>query len=134
MQESPKVLIVEDEQDTVDVLKDLFEETPYQFDFVQNQSDAIQRIDEWCPDVLLIDLRIPSNSDSNVTVKDNGEKVAEHAENTLDNPKIIVMSGDRRDYFDDLKVRKPYIFRTLDKAEIDFDKITDVIDEALSAD
>jgi CheY-like chemotaxis protein len=134
MQKSPKVLIVEDEQDTVELLEELFEDMPYQCEFAQDQRDAVQRIDEWRPDVLLLDLRIPPNSESHVTEKDYGEQVIEHAKNTLDNPKIIVMSGDQSDFFDQLKARKPYILCALDKAELDFDQITAIIDSALSMD
>ncbi|MBI1928617.1 response regulator [Candidatus Poribacteria bacterium] len=130
---SKKVLIVEDEKETVDLLRALFDGVAYQYDFAENQSEALRKIKEWRPDVMLLDLRIPRDAQSGAIDKANGAQLVREANSLIDGLKIIVMTGDTHDYLDNLLVQEPYIYHGFTKETLDFDQIQKVIEEALAA-
>lgn len=127
-----KVLIVEDEKDTVDLLKLLFKEVDYQYDFAENQSEALRKIKEWCPDVMLLDLKIPHDAQSAVIDKKNGIQLARDANSIIDKLKIIVITGDVNWTLDDILAQEHYIYRGFTKDKIDFEQLQNAIEEALS--
>ena len=128
-----KVLIVEDEKETLDLLKLLFAGMPYQCDFVENQSEALRKVEEWCPDVMLLDLKIPCDDQSAVIDKKNGIQLARDANSMIDGLKIIVITGDANWLLDDILAEECYISHGFTKDEIDFEQIQNVVEEALSA-
>lgn len=130
---SKKVLIVEDERETVDLLRLLFDDVAYQYDFAENQSEALRKIKEWHPDVMLLDLNIPRDAQSTAIDLQYGIEVARNAKNSIADLKIIVWTGVTDWYLQEILDQEPYIYRGFAKDAIDFDQIQNVIEEALSA-
>ena len=105
----------------------------YQCDFAENKSEALRKVEEWRPDVMLLDLKIPSDAQSVVIEKRNGIQLARDANSMIDGLKIIVITGDVSWRLDEILAQEPYIYRGFAKDEIDFEKIQNAIEEALSA-
>lgn len=130
--EYKKVLIVEDEEDTVDLLRQLFVGVPYQCHFAENKSEALHKVEEWRPDVILLDLKIPRTSQSVAIDKKNGIQLARDANSMIDGLKIIVITGDVSWRLDEILTQESYIYHGFTKDKIDFEQIQNAIEEALS--
>lgn len=131
MQQQQKVLIVEDEKDTVDMLNELLGRQPYHYDFAETQTEAQQKLSNWCPDVMILDLRIPRYANG-PRQKDNGVQVAQEAKKMSKPPKVIVWSGDTTDYLNKLLERNINVNKIISKESIDFEELETIISTALT--
>ena len=57
-----KVLVVEDEQDIVEYMKDLLTDNGYQVAAASNGKQALEKIREYHPDVILLDIQMPEET------------------------------------------------------------------------
>lgn len=105
----PRVLLVDDEEDVRLLVSHILADTGYQVDTVENGREALRRIAESRPDLVLLDLMMPEL---------DGWQVLSAMRETLDAPPVIVLSA----YCDDRKaatlgargwVRKPFDYRAL---------------------
>ena len=55
----PKILIVDDDRNTIQTLNDLLGEYGYDIESAINGSQAIQKIEKQPPDIVLLDTRLP---------------------------------------------------------------------------
>ncbi len=53
------VLVVDDEPDNFDVIESLLSDRPYQLHYVSNGIDALESLDLFQPDVILLDVMMP---------------------------------------------------------------------------
>ncbi|HEY4391181.1 MAG TPA: response regulator transcription factor [Paenibacillus sp.] len=54
-----KILIIEDEQDLARIVKDYISKQGYETDIVDQGKDALQRIESWQPDFVILDIMLP---------------------------------------------------------------------------
>jgi len=54
-----KILIIEDEQDLARIVKDYISKQSYETAVVDNGKDALQRIESWQPDFIILDIMLP---------------------------------------------------------------------------
>jgi DNA-binding response OmpR family regulator len=84
----PHALIVDDEPELIDHLKDLFQELGFEVDVAIDYRDAVEHINHAPPDFLFINLSLP---------RDSGYDVCEFARKTPTIPGIpILVMSDRR--------------------------------------
>ncbi len=57
-----KVLVVDDEQDTVELIGNVLRETGYQIEVAYNSKDAIKTIKDFVPDLIVLNLTMPEVS------------------------------------------------------------------------
>jgi DNA-binding response OmpR family regulator len=84
----PKILIVEDEMELVEAIRDFFQRNDYKVRWVLRAQEAISILDRERFDCILLDMRL---------AQDSGEKVVDHIRNpdhkvNAQTP-IVVMSG-----------------------------------------
>jgi CheY-like chemotaxis protein len=108
----PRVLLVDDEEDVRLLVSHILADTGYQVETVANGRDALRRIAESRPDLVLLDLMMPEL---------DGWQVLSALRESVDAPPVLVLSA----YCDDRKavalgargwVRKPFDYRALLKA------------------
>ena len=58
-QDKPRILVVDDIQDNLDLIRDLFENEPYEIVTALNADEAIQLAHEKFPDVAILDVQMP---------------------------------------------------------------------------
>ena len=58
-QEKPRILVVDDMQDNLDLIRDIFENEPYEIVTALNADEAIQLAHEKFPDVAILDVQMP---------------------------------------------------------------------------
>jgi signal transduction histidine kinase/DNA-binding response OmpR family regulator len=59
---SASVLIVEDDETVADVLREVLGDEPYELSFAGTGEEALERIAESCPDLILTDISLPGKS------------------------------------------------------------------------
>ncbi|MCM2256522.1 MAG: response regulator [Vicinamibacteria bacterium] len=105
----PRVLLVDDEEDVRLLVSHILADTGYQVDTVVNGREALRRIAESKPDLVLLDLMMPEL---------DGWQVLSALRESLDAPPVLVLSA----YCDDRKaadlgargwIRKPFDYRAL---------------------
>ncbi|HEX30525.1 TPA: response regulator, partial [Candidatus Poribacteria bacterium] len=64
-----KVLIVDDEQNVCQSLKDVLEDEGYQVEIAFSGEEALEKIPELHPDVVLLDVLMPTGIDGLETLK-----------------------------------------------------------------
>lgn len=69
MSETRKVLIVDDEPNIVTALEFLFRRSGYEVQMAANGAEALERVDAWRPDVVLLDVMMPVRSGYEVCQK-----------------------------------------------------------------
>jgi DNA-binding response OmpR family regulator len=67
--ETRKVLIVDDEPNIVTALEFLFRRSGYEVQMAANGAEALERVDAWRPDVVLLDVMMPVRSGYEVCQK-----------------------------------------------------------------
>lgn len=94
-----KILVADDEEDTITVLRDVFEEEGYEVIGAGNGEETLEAIRRETPDVLLLDLRLPRLS---------GEDILEEVckDNLAPDMKIMILTG-----FSDFDITKERIQR-----------------------
>jgi DNA-binding NtrC family response regulator len=80
----PRLLVVDDEENVVQILQDLFSERPYDVDTVTSGEEALDRLDANRYDLLLTDINLPGV---------NGLKVVEAAKAADPDMVMIVITG-----------------------------------------
>ncbi len=80
----PRLLVVDDEENVVQILQDLFSERPYDVDTVTSGEEALERLEANRYDLLLTDINLPGV---------NGLKVVEAAKNADPDIVMIVITG-----------------------------------------
>jgi two-component system, OmpR family, response regulator len=54
-----KLLIVDDEKDTVDMLKDIFEAENYEVETANDGPECLEKLENYTPDMILLDIMMP---------------------------------------------------------------------------
>ena len=80
-----RVLVVDDDPDNLDALSEILEVEGYQVDRARNGREALQRLEQFLPDLVLLDLMMP--------VMDGWEFARSLGPDAR--PPIIVLSADR---------------------------------------
>lgn len=80
----PSVLVVEDDATVADVLREVLQDQPFQLTFTTTAEEAMRRIDEGCPDLILTDISLPGKS---------GLDVMRHARKRDPEVAVILMTG-----------------------------------------
>lgn len=62
----PKILAVDDIQDNLDLIQELFEDEPWNVKTVDNARDALAEIKHWHPDLVLLDIMMPEFNGHNL--------------------------------------------------------------------
>jgi len=86
MNNKPKILIVEDDQDIVDVLKMALTKAGYEVDYAFDGEEALNKVKSFKPDLILLDLMIPKIDGGTVN-----SKLKERPETA--NIPVIVITG-----------------------------------------
>jgi len=86
MESKPKILIVEDEPDIVEILKMALTKTGYEVDCAYDGEEALEKVKNFKPDLILLDLMIPKidGATVNIKLKENPETA---------NIPVIVVTG-----------------------------------------
>ncbi len=69
MKENPKILIVEDETDIVEILKMALIQAGYEVDCAYDGEEALNKVKTFKPDLILLDLMIPKIDGGSVNLK-----------------------------------------------------------------
>jgi len=111
---SRRILVVEDQQDNRQILRDLLGSADYEMDEAENGQQAIDAVAKQRPDLILMDIQLPIMDGYEATRRIKGNPA------TKDIPIIVVtsyaLSGDEgkaRDAGCDAYVTKPYSPRLL---------------------
>lgn len=79
-----KILIADDEQTIRDLLKRFFTEKKYGIDTAETGREAIEKLDSYKPDILLLDLKMPDM---------NGEEVLKYINDNDIKVGVIIITG-----------------------------------------
>ncbi len=90
-QDSPKVLLIEEDPEQLGLLQEQLTEVGLQAEATINTEIAIQRWQKWQPDVILLDLRMPSVNSQDI-VQELNQAIAKHPE--YKKPKIVLLTAD----------------------------------------
>ena len=111
---SRRILVVEDQEDNRQILRDLLGSADYEMDEAENGQEAIDAVAKQRPDLILMDIQLPIMDGYEATRRIKGNPA------TKDIPIIVVtsyaLSGDEgkaRDAGCDAYVTKPYSPRQL---------------------
>lgn len=89
----PKILIVDDEKDFIQLVSFSLQKNNYQVQSATNGGEGIRIVKEWIPDLILLDLKMPQM---------DGEHFLGELQNADSRIPVIVISN----YIDDLKSQK----------------------------
>ncbi|MBO8131064.1 MAG: response regulator [Candidatus Marinimicrobia bacterium] len=64
-----KILVVDDELEIIELLKEFLKERGYQVDSAQSASETYEKITSFQPDIILLDIRLPDASGIDVLKK-----------------------------------------------------------------
>jgi CheY-like chemotaxis protein len=83
----PFILIIEDDPQIADIFLNVLEQTEFETEAVSNGADALARLAQLIPDIVILDLHLPEVS---------GERVLRHIRETtaLTQTKIILITAD----------------------------------------
>ncbi len=79
-----RVLVVEDDKSVADVLREVLSDEPFELSFAASGEEALQRIAENCPDLILTDISLPGRS---------GLDVMRQARATDPEVAVVLMTG-----------------------------------------
>lgn len=110
-----KILLADDEEDTITVLTDILEDEGYHIITTNNGEGALRLIEEEKPDLLILDLKIPGQ---------DGESILKQlcGENPQTAIKVVILTG-----FNDFNVTKERIQKLYHSVVVDYvDKPIDI--------
>jgi len=81
---SMKILIIDDETDLLDLMKDVLEEEGYQVFCATNGADGIMLTNQIHPDLILLDLRMPEM---------DGIETLQRIRQTDDKVNVVILTG-----------------------------------------
>lgn len=79
----PKIMVVDDEEDLREMLCFMMETEGFKIEAAENGSDFLDKIDEFQPDLVTLDVMMPGLTTSEILEKLKGKK---------SNPKIILLT------------------------------------------
>ena len=109
---SRKILVVDDERDILEMLKEVLQTHKYAVELAQNGPEGLRRLRDWAPDLLILDICMPGM---------DGYQVLRRVRAQSDIP-VVVLTGwaelrdvlDRRQAeFPDAYLRKPVSIKDL---------------------
>ncbi|MFN3966458.1 MAG: PleD family two-component system response regulator [Endomicrobiia bacterium] len=69
MKDKPKILVVEDETDVVEILKMALIQSGYEVDCAYDGEEALEKVKSFKPDLILLDLMLPKIDGGSVNLK-----------------------------------------------------------------
>lgn len=78
------VMVVEDDQTVADVLREVLQDEPLELEFASSGDEAVRRVSERCPDLILTDISLPGKT---------GLDVMRHARSVDPEVAVILMTG-----------------------------------------
>ncbi len=79
-----RVMVVEDDETVADVLREVLQDEPLELEFATSGDEAVRRVSERCPDLILTDISLPGKT---------GLDVMRHARSVDPEVAVILMTG-----------------------------------------
>ncbi|MCE9626423.1 MAG: response regulator, partial [Candidatus Eisenbacteria bacterium] len=79
-----RVMVVEDDETVADVLREVLQDEPLELEFATSGDEAVRKVSERCPDLILTDISLPGKT---------GLDVMRHARSVDPEVAVILMTG-----------------------------------------